>query len=55
MTSPVTGAETGPPRATTLSATAKAEYMLDASVAADCHARCAVLLNCYPLCQAIEL
>jgi len=54
MTSPVTGAETGPLRATA-SATAKAGYMLDASVTADCRAPCTVLLNCHPLCQAIEL
>jgi hypothetical protein len=51
MTSPVTGAEAGPLRATA-SAAAKAGYMLDASVAADCRARCAVLLDCHPLCQA---
>ena len=48
MISPVTGGETSPLRAT---AAAKAGYMLNASVAADCRARCAVLLNC----QAIEL
>ena len=54
MTSPVTGAETGPLRAST-TATAKVEYMLDASVAADCPALCAAVLSCHPLGQAIEL
>jgi hypothetical protein len=45
---------TGPLRAST-SATAKVEYMLDASVAADCRARCAAVLSCHPLGQAIGL
>jgi hypothetical protein len=56
LTSPVTGAETGPLRAgTSATATAKVEYMLDASVAADCRAQCAAVLSCHPLGQAIEL